>query len=461
MKRPVLTALLCGTVASAALVNGAPVETVHNGGGGDHLTINAAIASVDPGGLIQITEAADYTLSVTLDGGKSYTIEATVPGVISSGPWTADASLGNVDVTVRDFSIIRSAGTGPAIDLDQHLTNTVTLVLEDMIVRQTEGVGSGQALKLDDGVAGGAAMSVTATNTEFSITSADPNGEAVQIQSDVAQIENVTINMTNCDLSTGGGAAVRSDGGANQNWTFVGGSLTSPADQAFELDDPHPNSSFSFTDVTITAALEAVDAEELLDTNVTWVFDRCTLDCGGAAAATRVTDLRYANDPSNTITAYNNLIIVPNTGRGLHFEGSTTVAHHNTIVCTGALGDRALSSSAAGAYDFSNNIFQNFNDPVGGSTGTKTGNIIAGGSDDTSAGGDRIFTTIGALNLDGSFVPQPPSVAFAAGDPAIDDVVGNVDRNGSARPDPVATPPDVGCYETSSVPVTLDMFGVE
>ena len=154
----------------------AALETVRlDGASGAHTTINDAIASVSDGGVIEITQAGDYQqpdvptpAAVTLTGGKSYTIRATVAGVTISEGIQTDPTTGAIDATLENISVDR-LGTGAAMYLEQHngggsAGNAVTVHLKDMLLQSAEGEG----MRIDGVGTDGGLITLTAENTTFS-----------------------------------------------------------------------------------------------------------------------------------------------------------------------------------------------------------------------------------------------------------------------------------------------------
>ncbi|MEO8376127.1 MAG: hypothetical protein ABI579_00520 [Candidatus Sumerlaeota bacterium] len=491
----VILAAILALSSSAALA--VPIVNIADDGSGDFFTISAAaLAAVDDGGEIRIIKTGTYAGNVTLVSGKSYTIKATVPGVIygsGSSAWTVSASGGppsNLNVTLDGFEIRRSTGTGQAMTINQSATFTQTLTLTNMIIRHTGtviGTDGGEALKFDIGVTGGAAVNLIATTSVFQSNLGATGGKsAIRVQGNGAggNFDNLTVNLTNCLINCFSEGAIRLDsavttvpGLTGNTWTLTGCTINSGIDRGFEVDDPTTSCTFNFTDTTITntgtgSASEAILANDPGDNN-TWNVRRCTFDnqFSTTQGTVRIDYNNGTSGTNNAVSIYNSVFKFNAAGAtnavraiDLDFVGTGTAPvaalHHNTFVGIGTpTASRGISAANSGAYELSNNLFLNVPDPWAGTTGTKTNNYTIGPTDETSGGTYLAATDLsdaissGKGNLDATtYVPfTTPSLSpvINAGDLAIATVVGNVDRNNATRPAGAGANPDVGAFEVS------------
>jgi hypothetical protein len=485
-----LSILLCAILAATTTLQAAIITV---GVGGDHVTIDdaitAALGNVDATDTISlITDDAStaavtqYPGTVTIPGGQTFiiqndsggTVTLTGPGV--SGNWSVDASVGVADVTIIGCHFFRDTGTGAVFDVNQDATNTVDLTFNDC----TFYTEASHALRVNDGsgAAGGAAVTVVMDGCSIDARFVNGSRDAVRMQSD-GRFDNVNVTISDTTIlaavAPSTGAGIRIDGVSgqeNNTWTLNNVTISAPVDRGFEVDDAILNASYTLNDCTIFAEEEGVLLNDP-HTNSTFVLNRCFIDNSAVVTGDRTVDIRMGTSGSgNSIDAFNNIVIAEQgAGRALHIGGGTgagvgTVdirAHHNTLVGAGTGADRGLNIDGGwNALAYSNNIIQNFSDPFGGSStgSTRSGNLIAGSTNDSSLGVDRIFDTIGALNLDSTFTPQDPTNAAGEGDPAIAAVVGNVDHNNTARINGGSNP-DIGAIETASLPVELSTFTLD
>lgn len=446
-----LVTAMMGLGALAVPSHAALLEQVNLDGSAGHSTIQSAVNAVSDGGVIEIIEAGTYQGSVLLPGSKSFTIRATVPGVVSenipgSGLYSVpNASTvltppldllfidGKVDVTFEDFTIRRVDGTGPAFDVDQRLKQpnpvddyTVTLTFDNMIVEHSLAGAGGEALKIDDGPAGvtgnGATLTINAVDTIFrTVSNSGTSKSALRVQSDASDvIDNLNVNLTNVLVEGVNEGVIRNDGRNNQNWTLTNVTINAPGDRAFEMDDPHSGCTFTFTNVTINAEEECILANDPGEDN-TWILNRCTFNNAFGTLGDIAVNIRYPDNvsdpvfggiltPSSDIQMYNCLILSQE-GSGGNFRGfnqqdNIATLYNNTFIAAGTGGEKAMGNSngagASGTVTVArNNLMLNYADAgvvdpllrqvMSGSYAGSGYNIIVGPVDDDSKGATGLW----------------------------------------------------------------------
>ncbi|MBI1290630.1 hypothetical protein GC173_05240 [bacterium] len=517
MKRAItLTAFAAAAVlAGGAQVQAGALETV--GASGTHATVQAAIAAVDDNGVIEIVDAGTLTGAIDLGAGPAnYTIRkaAAVVGEVILTNGNAGFVVynaigfevaGNSTRVIEGVTLERNGGTGVVIDVDQsnlgngaltgaQQTATLALTLNDCIVRHTGPVSGdvGEAIKLDDGYAGGAAVIFNANNCTISTTGEGASQKAaIRVQD--AGWDNLTVNLNNCTISNPGYRVIRNDGTGLQNWTItdctINGvtSLTPPDGygRAIHMTAAHSNSSFTITGSTVTTREEALIVDGTTGTGNTWTISGNTFD-NTAAATDATVRIIYSTADSNSLRFFNNVVKTgegsnATTNRSLNLGGfgatSGLYIYNNTFVGGGNGTAVGIAGTGVQANAW-NNLFLNYVDTVTGVMGgsyTGTGydtdnNIIVGPADDGSKGsnGAYISTTAGLANaltaagLDSNFKPTLGSAVLGAGATtnaalanSFADIlasIGSVDRDGAAR----QTPPDVGAFELADPSTVSD-----
>jgi hypothetical protein len=456
----------------------APVEEINLSGSGlgGHTSLQSAMDSVDDGGVINFIEAGTYVEPsfITVPGGKTFSVNNTSSGTVihqnqpATGFYTCPPGTGNIDVTFNDYIIERNDGTGTAFDVDQGSTNTVDIEFNNMILRTTAPADGGEALKIDrdaltlTGIATFLPVNITANDTDFICArTSDDSKSAVRVQ--FSGWENLTLTINGGLVRSEAGSAFRTDAaGDNNSYTFNGVTFEAPDDRGLEFDDPHNNNDVTIEGCTITAERRAIYVDEDTDNN-TWSVQRNTIDISSGSddsSEARAFNWDYSSGSGNTLALHNNIIItqpdvdMDEQERCVYISaqtGNTIAVFHNTLsggdTLTGGLG---IQQNNGAVIDFSNNIFLNLIDPIGGSSnGVRTHNLST--TPDGSLGTNGIETSVGALNLDSNFAPQFPSTALAQGDPdpTIAAAAGN-DRNGDPRPGPAGSNPDIGAVEVDS-----------
>ncbi len=501
---------ICAFTAFGALGFGGSLEQVSLDASTPHADLFSAWAAVDTGGVIEFTQAGNDPGDGTFpDDGKIVPIRGAVPGLIIGGP-TQDGSLNlnnplttdgtdfrtqNINITLDNLTILRGTGTGAVFDIDLAAGISIDITMKDVTVTHLGAPAGGYGMRIDDGFAGAGPLTVTATDCVFeSLATSDNERASFRVGSDGDPKNDLTFTFTNCTFTHNADATIRTDAIDNQHWTFTNCTMTSTKNRCFEVDDPHNNSSFTFVDTTMTGYTEVVRVNEGGCTGNSWVFKRCTIDNSPGTRTTgaetdpdrianRTMYMSYGSDSvgrgTNTFELYNCLVIAmlgdgaDGNNRALYLRNySDGAIYHNTFVAAGTggtapTGDRGISFGTNSVAHFRNNIFYNFSNAIDGSTVdietdaglvslTKTGNMIAGETDDGSAGADRIFVSIADAMLDPvTYKPleggatAPGSPALEAGDPAaaIAAAVEFMDREKLDRPRPDGTNPDIGAYE--------------
>lgn len=514
------TFALIATLAGASVAIAGPLETVSlPGGGGTHTDLAAAIAAVDNGGVVEIIQAGDYSpvspaLAFNLSAGPAtYTIRkaASVVGVVritsgSNGVFTLNG-IGtevttNKNITIEGVTVERTGGTGAAIDIDQSNpaaaapsnTATITFTLNDCIVRHTGPTNgdTGEAIKLDDGYAGGALVTFTANNCTFSATGEGASQKSTLRVQD-ATWENLNVVLNNCIISNPGYRTIRNDALSTQSWLIDGCTISGPtgavADtygRVIAFPANVSNMVFTMTDTTVTGKEELIimGGSSSTGVNNSVTIERCTFD-NSIASTDAVVDVRFANPstPKNNLKVTNSVFVIGNASaqRCLNLQGfdSSDAAkggfiYNNTFVALGASGATAAIGGTGLGLNVWNNVALNFNggdNIFGGSyadqgtTNTRNSgnNFIVGASNDTTPpGSSTVYLTavaglsnaLTAAGLDSSYKPLAGSPLLGAGAITVAGTVnhtntnilayiGNVDRDGNPR----QSPPDVGAYE--------------
>lgn len=510
--------MLMGASATASVaIFAAPIESVNLDGSAGHSSLHTAIAAVDNGGVVQFVEAGTYTTgSLVLLAGKSYTIRnnsgGTVVYEVNAGSVQAPNkdevspiyTPGNVNVTLEGFTIQRTAGTGPTIDIDQRRDGeTVSLTLNNMVIDHTVGpTGGGEAVKFDNGAVTGAlpigAVTFTANGSTFRSRSTTKAG--IRVQSDLATFQNTTISLTDCTVTSDEDAGVMVTMVAGQpmnslNLNFTNVTINALKDRGLEFS-PNATGEFNNKNVTLTGVTINTEEEGILCNVIgagnDWVIDRSRLNnTFGTPVGDKTIDLRYDDAPTtntNTVKLYNSIIRsqqgVTSATRAVHLQDSMAEVYHNTFIAAGTGGARVLSTSnSAGTLGSImvcvNNAILNYKgedigggiyDIAGGSMLGSQNNVIVGPTDDDSFAGSRVYISAGenqasaivSAGVSGSSLAPllgSPLLEAGATNATVLSALGNQDINGDPRPFPALTDPDAGAIEIGTPNPPTDAKG--
>jgi parallel beta-helix repeat protein len=160
---------------------------------------------------------------------------------------------------------------------------------------------------------------------------------------------------------------------------------------------------------------------------------------------------------------------------GVRLEGGTSKLYHCTFASRSGVCEEGVQAiwSPTSNHEFKNGIIDGFKNGLKGYNGTNVINsnncirtTVANFAGDVTAGTNSllginpVFVTATSGVGTGNFHLQSssPCVGTRANAP---DLGLTSDLAGSARPSPAATPPDLGAYESTEVPVSVSAFAVE
>jgi len=414
--------------------------------------VRAALQAVDDGGTIQITQAGVYDdgTAQNLEIDKNVTIEGTVDGVKiqqeayspgADGPGLVgiDAASKALTVTLRrlELRIDNATYDHGCLDIRPSGANPINLTLENVILHN-DGQNKGVWMRNSGTGAGGPTAPITFTW----------NGGSLYTRLDEGMELEVALNASTNPVH------------ANYTLNIDNVQFLCEDDHILDWYLPMDDSNFTFTDCTF---LVSNDATTIMRGNG-WrgcnvEFNRCVLD----NSAKPIYPVRLRGDliakPNNLVMK--NCLIKGGDLLGSEYMVETRATNAKFYFCTfwspnEARDTRAcISASSSGglSLDVVNCIFADcFKTPIAVAGAAMNYAIDANLFAHPAAGGELGTNSIVGSNplfvsVPGDFHLQTGSLALEAGQNAAMALVGNVDLEGAARPNPAGSRPDLGCYE--------------